>query len=346
MFRCAILGCGPRATAHAKAYAHIKRGQLVAICDLNPERLHAFGDEYGVSARYTDAQEMLAREKPDVVHIVTQPTIRVPLMQMTADAGVPGVIVEKPICIGADDYKALRQLDAASSTRFVVNHQLRHHPRVLDLLATVQEGGIGEVRFIDASCGLPLAGQGVHSLDLIFAFNGYAGARAVFAASSGYDDINGAHPSPRSSVTFISFENGTRAILQAGADAPRYTPSGPSWMNKRIAVYGTAGFVHWRMDGWERWTAEGGMETGRHEYRAEDVLGQAALTEALFDWLQDDARVHPNRLSISLDQWLVILAHYASTVEGCLVELPFDPPDDLLDQLKAALGAPASPQLS
>lgn len=134
-YRCAFLGCGPRARGHVAAYEHITRGEIVAICDLNTERLNTFGDQYGIERRYTELDEMLVVEKPDVVHLVTPPTLRVSLMTWLSEAGVPGVIVEKPICIGADDYKALRRLEAQSSTKFAVNHQLRHHPKILEFLA-------------------------------------------------------------------------------------------------------------------------------------------------------------------------------------------------------------------
>jgi len=336
-YRSAFLGCGPRAAGHARAYALITRGELVALCDLNEDRLNSLGDTYGVAARYTDLDEMLRQEKPDVVHLITPPTLRVGLMARLAEAGVPGVIVEKPVCIGADDYKALRALNARSSTKFVVNHQLRHHPRILEFLQDVKEGKIGQVRCLDASAGLPMAGQGVHVLDLTFAFNGYAAPKTVFGAASGYDDINGTHPSPKAAEFLITFENGTRALLQAGAGAPEYE-AGPNWRHKRIAVYGTQGFRHWRVDGWERSWPDGTVEQAKHVYAEEDVQGQAGLTNALFDWLDDGSKVHPNNLATSLDEWLVILAGYASAVEARPVDFPFDPPEDLLDQFKRFVG--------
>jgi len=337
-FKCAMLGCGPRATGHAKAYELIERGTLAVLCDMNAERLGAFGEQFGVAARYTDLDEMLAKEKPDLVHVVTPPTLRVGLMTQLAEAGVPGVIVEKPICIGAEDYKALRKLEASAKTKFAVNHQLRHHPRVLEFLEDVQSGKIGEVRFIDASAVLPMSGQGVHVLDLMFAFNGYAPVQTVFGASSGYDDINGTHPSPRTAESLITFTNGTRAALQSGEGAPIFT-EGANWAHKRIAIYGTHGFRHWRMYGYERSLPNGTVEQAEQDYAAQDVLGQAGLTNAMFDWLEDDSRVHPNNLATSLDEWLVILAGYLSTVEARPVDLPFDPPDDLLEQFKRFVGA-------
>jgi hypothetical protein len=94
----------------------------------------------------------------------------------------------------------------------------------------------------------------------------------------------------------------------------------------------------WRMNGWMRSCPDGPLEQGKHTYAEEDLQGQAGLTNALFDWLGDDAKVHPNNLTTSLDEWLVILAGYASTMEARPVEFPFDPPDDLLDRFKRFIG--------
>ncbi len=337
-YRCAFLGCGPRAQGHAEAYDLITDGAKVACCDLNTERLDDFAEKYQIPQRYTDLDEMLDKEQPDVVHMVTRPNLRVELMTRLAEAGVPGVIVEKPICVAADDYKALRQLEQQTTTKFAVNHQLRHHPTVLDFLRRVEEGEIGEVRFLDASAMLPLAGQGVHVLDLIFAFSDYAEPQTVFGVASGYDDIDGTHPSPNTMAALLTFHNGVRAALQAGEGAPAFEPDDRVWMHKRIAVYGTHGFLHWRMAAWERSLPDGTVERGEKDYAEEDVCGQANLTQAMFAWLDDDAAVSPTNLKTSLDEWLLILAIYQSTVEARPVDLPFDPPDDLLDRFKRFVG--------
>ena len=93
VFKCAFLGCGPRSRGHAKAYEHITRGRAVACCDLDQGRVQAYGEAFGITARYTHLDDMLENEKPDVVHVVTPPTLRVTLMTHLAQAGVRGLIV-------------------------------------------------------------------------------------------------------------------------------------------------------------------------------------------------------------------------------------------------------------
>lgn len=336
-YKCAFLGCGGRAKGHADAYQYITRGQKVACCDLDQTRLDAFAEKHDIPRKYTSLDEMLDKEQPDLVHMVTRPNLRYGLMKHLSDAGVKAVLVEKPICIGADDYYQLRELEATSKTKFAVNHQLRYHPMILQLLADVKAGVFGQVKFIDASAVLPMSGQGVHVLDLMFAFNDYAPVRTVFGASSGYTDLGCEHPSPRDAESLITFDNGVRAALQAGVGSPMFE-EGPSWGHKRIAVYGTHGYFHWRMNAWEKSLPDGTVERGQKEYGVEDVQGQANLTNAIFDWIEGGDPA-PTNLATSLDEWLVILAGYLGSIEARPIDFPFEPPADLLDRFKSFVGA-------
>ena len=169
MYKTAMLGCGGRARAHADAYRFVKGGQLAAICDMNTELLNSFGDDFNISSRYTDLDEMLEKEKPDVLHIVTAPVlrgsnerIRYPLMKQASDAGVPAAIVEKPIAVESEDWKQLAGLAEETQTKFVVNTQLNFHPKNLELKQDVAEGRIGDIKFIDASARSTPVDQAPH----------------------------------------------------------------------------------------------------------------------------------------------------------------------------------------
>ncbi|MGQ9607987.1 MAG: Gfo/Idh/MocA family protein [bacterium] len=334
MFKCAFLGCGGRARGHADAYSKITRGKMVAICDLNVERLKSFGDSYGIRNRYTDIHEMLDKEKPDVLHIVTQPDLRVQLMTIAAEHEVPAAIVEKPIAIDGKDYKATIELGKKCKTKFVVNHQLRFHPKILELLSDVEEGKIGEIKFIEVSARLNMSGQGTHITDLMFAFNNYAEPESVFGQASGIEGFKSTHPTADMAEAYINFKNGKHGLIVCGTNAPKVGDY-PEHYHKRIAVYGTQGFVHWWMEGWEKKIEK--YECGSKSYAEEDLLGQKGLTEAVFDWLEDDNKRHPNRLDISLMEFSVILAIFESVVKRAPVYFPTDPPDDILQQLKIAL---------
>ena len=341
MLKAAIIGVsGGRAHHHADAYAHVRRGALAAISARQRDKLDAFGDKYQVAARYSDYRELFAREKPDLAHISTPPDARLEIFKAAEEAGVRGLLVEKPLAIQTEDYLEIRQFAASQPrVKIAINHQLQFHPRRRHLQRMVAEGAIGATRFIEASSGMNLAYQGTHCLQAIGAFHPGATPKTVFGQAAGAGGLQPnirQHYAPDQSLAAIEFSDGTPASLRCGENAPRVTPGAPINHHKRIAVYGERGYAHWTMWGWEA-LIKGEYQRGDHIYPEEDVLGQAATTDAMFDWLEDDGAPHPLNLEAALQDFQVILALYASALTRQVIELPFAPPADLIRKLRAAL---------
>ena len=129
------------------------------------------------------------------------------------------------------------------------------------------------------------------------------------------------------------------AQLSFGLDIAPEAKKGENvcYFHKRIAAYGSKGYVHWTMHGWEKFTQKGGYEHGEHKYGEEDVLGQAGLTDAVAEWLDDPKKVHPTHLPQSLAEFNLIMAIYHSSITRRAIDLPFDPPDKLIEKLKREL---------
>ena len=145
-------------------------------------------------------------------------------------------------------------------------------------------------------------------------------------------------PSPSHATASITYANGVRSLVTFGTEgAPAISDNSGAHRHKRIAVLGAHGFIHWNMDGWERNTPENGYESGIHSYGEQDILGQAGLTDAVFDWLDDDQNVHPTHLAQSLAEFNLLMGIYQSALTYAPVELPFDPPDGLIDSMKETL---------
>ena len=345
MYKTAMLGCGGRARAHADAYRFVKGGKLAAICDMNEELLNKFGEDFDISSRYTDLDEMLEKEKPDVLHIVTAPVlrgsnerIRYPLMKQASDAGVPAAIVEKPIAVESEDWKQISGLSKETKTKFVVNTQLNFHPQNLELKADVAAGRIGEIKFIDASARSTPVDQGPHVLQLVSSYIDNSRPVRVLGQISGAEHLDSAQPSPQYASARVQYENGLHVSVAFGtAIAPTASDDPVVFFHKRVFVVGTTGFVHWRFSSWERSTHEGGYEGGPLNYGEQDVVAQGNLTEAVFDWLDDESKVHPTHLEQSLAEFNLLLGIYYSSITNEVIDLPFDPPDGLMDKLRAKL---------
>ena len=255
MYKCAIVAVGGgRANGHADAYAHIERGELAAISTRRREKLDELGEKWGVRARYTDYREMFDKEKPDLVHVNTPPNVRLEVFEAAEAASVPALIVEKPLAIGGEDFRAIESFSKSARTKIAINHQLHFHPRRQALQDTVRSGKIGDVRFIEASCRMNLALQGTHALQAISAFHPDGVPAWAFGQVSGADGLQDTpkkHFAPDECQAIIGYADGLCAHLQSGSHAPKVGDPDRINLHKRIAVYGTRGFVHWTMSSWE-----------------------------------------------------------------------------------------------
>ena len=340
MIKSAIIGVsGGRARGLAEAYRHVNQGRLVAVSSRQRDKLEAFGSAFDVPARYTDYREMFEREKPDLVHVNTPPSVRLEIFEAAEAAGVPAVLVEKPLAIQGEDFLAIKDFARSACLKIAVNHQLHFHPRRSQLQRQIRDGAIGNLRFIEASAGMNPAYQGTHALQAIGAFNPDAAPVDVFGQVSGAEGLAETprhHYAPDECTGVINYDNGVSALLRCGAVAPRVITGGAINVHKRIAVYGERGFVHWTMHGWES-RIDNKHERGEHVYAEEDILGQTAMTEAMIDWLADDTAVHPLNIDSALSDFGVMLGIYESALSRAVVALPFTPSPDLVGRLRRAL---------
>ena len=68
--KAAIIGTGSAARLHLLAYRKCPQIRVTAVCGTNQERALAFGQQCGVRP-YISAEEMLERERPDLVSVTT-----------------------------------------------------------------------------------------------------------------------------------------------------------------------------------------------------------------------------------------------------------------------------------
>ncbi|MBQ4289960.1 MAG: Gfo/Idh/MocA family oxidoreductase, partial [Clostridia bacterium] len=97
--RVALVGCGSIGkNYHLRAYQSLTDiAEVVAICDINPERLKAASEEYNITHAYASIEELLANEKDlDYVDVCTWPSAHAPVAVAAAKAGLH-VLCEKPL---------------------------------------------------------------------------------------------------------------------------------------------------------------------------------------------------------------------------------------------------------
>ena len=340
-YRSVIIGCGSRGHMHAEAYRGISRCKLVACCDLIPERKERFAGGFGVKG-YDDAADMLAKEKPDLVHIVTQPDNRVELTTLVSDHNVPACIVEKPIACEAADWKKLCELEARTRTKFAFNKQFRWHPHLTRCREALRSGRLGKLQFLDFSAGMNISGQGTHIIDWAMSLNEDSPVVRVFGAANGTEDIDAFHPGPDTTMGQVVFANGVVGMWNNGTTAPRFpgTFNDGVWCYCRVAAYAERGRTLYQEFGkWEIVAPDGieGAQQTEEEWMDGNHASQAGLVNSVLDWIEDDAKPAGTHFKAALHQWNVVLGLYASAVFNKPIDIPFDPPGDLFQKLAQAL---------
>ena len=183
-----VVGLGMGAY-HAKAISEAEGARLVAVCDVDGERLGRVASEYGVRA-YRRYDDLLADDEVQVVNICTP-------SGMHADMGIEAVgagkhiLVEKPPDVKVEKVDRLIEAVGAAGVKAGVTFQSRTFPLNRRIKVAVEEGRLG--RLIGVNAWLPwwraqsyyegphgswkgtwaldgggsLMNQGVHTVDLL-----------------------------------------------------------------------------------------------------------------------------------------------------------------------------------
>jgi len=108
-----IIGCGKVGHIHARALINATNSDFTAVCSRSPEKRTEFSNKYRVKA-YSDAEEMIRKEKIDVVVICTPHPAHKESAVLSLTTGA-NVLVEKPLATSLQDCDAM--LEAANSNK-------------------------------------------------------------------------------------------------------------------------------------------------------------------------------------------------------------------------------------
>ncbi len=187
--RAALVGCGFFAENHLNAWKDLReRCELVALCDLDSAKAALAGQRFGVPGVYSNVEEMLAREKPDFVDIVTTAPSHRPLVETCARHGIPA-IVQKPLAPDWDDAQALVAAMDRAGQPLMVHENFRFQRPLIRAREVIESGKIGKPVWarlswrsgFDVYAGQPylatverfiLLDLGIHVLDVARAFLG------------------------------------------------------------------------------------------------------------------------------------------------------------------------------
>ncbi|MBC7234632.1 MAG: Gfo/Idh/MocA family oxidoreductase [Chloroflexi bacterium] len=103
--RVGVVGCGVVATAYYLPYL-MRHADLVAVCDLYPERTAACARLFGAREQYQDYEEMLERADIEAVFVLTGPGTHARFAIKAAEAG-KHILLQKPMATTLEDATAI-----------------------------------------------------------------------------------------------------------------------------------------------------------------------------------------------------------------------------------------------
>ena len=139
-----IAGAGFFAGFQAEAWRRIPGVAITAVADPLPGRAAEFAAHWGVPAFYTDAADMLARERPDFVDIVTRPDTHLALTRLAAAHGAH-VICQKPMAPTYAACTAMVDACAEARVRLLIHENWRWQPWYREIRRMEDLGLFGRV---------------------------------------------------------------------------------------------------------------------------------------------------------------------------------------------------------
>ena len=171
--------------SHAGGYNAVDDLDLVAIADIDEERLDTFGEAWDITeeSRYVGHDSMLAAEDLDVVSVCTPSFLHHEHVvdAATSDADPDVIWCEKPIASQVSAAEEMIDVCNRTDTELLVNHSFRFTEDLQALHRLIQEEEIlGDIHSVSAQFRMELFRNSTHLLDTL-----------VYLLDARADSVNG-----------------------------------------------------------------------------------------------------------------------------------------------------------
>ncbi len=295
----ALIGCGVVARKHLKAARYYQRDrqliEIVAVVDTRPgaplAMLQKAGFKPGEIERiriYTDYQEMLGKEKPDLVAITTPSGSHAVISLAALEAGAH-VLVEKPLTLSLAEADQILDLAAERQRTVAVGHIYRFFPMVAAVQRDLAAGRFGRILYGDVKVrwghdqayydqaawrgtwnqdGGALMNQSIHALDLMTWLLG----SSVQAVSGQIWRQNHQMEAEDLGLAILNLANGSQCLVEGT------TNTDPRRPEASFFIRATAGDVR------------GGIVAGRPALAVYDAAGQNLFMEYFWQMIRQTWR--------------------------------------------------------
>lgn len=319
-YRAGIIGCGGIAAAHARAYHAVEGVELVAVADPLERARLPFQEKFSVGRAYAGAEEMLEKERLDLVSICLWHPLHALMTTLAARFHPKAILCEKPMATCLREADAMLAACEAANVKLAIGHQRRYNLSWTKAREQIAAGAIGTPRLVTVQTGEGLLNCGTHVVDAIRYLLGDPETEWVMGAvERGTDRWERDTLIEDCCMGLIQFRGGTQALVECDltgtANVENYTVQGSDGLMEvtqrgvRILRGGGAG--------WEE------TETGYED----PWIAQA---RALVAWVAGEAPGHRGEGRQARATLEILMALYQSARAHAVVRTPLTEPENPL----------------
>jgi predicted dehydrogenase len=137
------IGAGYFSHFHHEAWSRIPEVQIIALHDRDGDKATAVANQYGIPRTYASLEEMLDREQPDFVDIVTPPPTHLGFVRMASARGIH-IVCQKPLAPTYAECVELVETARTAGVRLLVHENFRWQRWYREVKQLLNEGLLGE----------------------------------------------------------------------------------------------------------------------------------------------------------------------------------------------------------
>ena len=152
---------------HAQAVESLPEAMVAGGCDLDEAVSREFAKRFPGVRTGVDLDALLAELQPEIVIIAAITASHIGIFDRVMARGdkVRGIFVEKPMAVHLGDARRMVDACEARGIALVVNHQRRREAGYLTMRRLMDEGRIGRISMIRATCAGDFMSDGTHLID-------------------------------------------------------------------------------------------------------------------------------------------------------------------------------------
>ncbi|MHC4084926.1 MAG: Gfo/Idh/MocA family protein [Planctomycetota bacterium] len=141
-FKAVAVGAGYFSHFQYEAWQRISEVTVTAFCNRDANRAAEIVKKFGITQHYTEYREMLEKESPDFVDIITPPPTHLEMCKIAADLGIH-VMCQKPLAPTFEEAKQIVDYTSKAGIRFMVHENWRFQPWYREIKKLLDDGIIG-----------------------------------------------------------------------------------------------------------------------------------------------------------------------------------------------------------